>query len=207
MPRERQKRIIITSVRLPLEAMAATMLMTPDMLEERFKDARGAWPFSEIWGERYCAMTAGDYVGQQRGSATNALGKGNIHFQRAKYVGSSRKATPEDLISSLRAHRSYVVVDLRNFPEILLVDIPSEDLIGAAEAGALTVNGWSGKAFDKWLHGRYAVRRVVVSPNQFARARGPHVAVSRRALEGRENPASGKGQEGDDDQIPGKKAV
>lgn len=184
MPERTKKPIIITNVTLPVAQMAASFLMTEEEMIDSMRDGRGAFPFSEIWGARYCRMTSVDYRGETRPPDIIGLGKSRMHFQRSKrFGGGGRSGDVDALLLDLRGIRSVIVVDLRRFPELHLVDIPSADLIGAAEAGALTIHGWSGKAFDKWLQGHYAVRRVTVHANRFTRARGPHMAVSRTGIE------------------------
>ena len=156
-------RIRVTEVTLPAKRIADSLLMREDALRVTMRDGRAAWPFSEIWAERYSHIGAPDHAGEARGYAIVALGRGRVHFQRPKRFGASRSGDAHDLMADLADVREVILVDLRAFPRVDFYPLPSDHLIAAAEAGALGVNGWSGTRFDSWVSGRYDIAREKLS--------------------------------------------
>ena len=165
--------IRVTTVVLPIRKLAESLLMREDALRETMRDGRAAWPFSEIWAERYALIGAPAHAGADLGYSVVAVGKGNVRFQRPKRFGASRSGDSEDLISDLTDVREVIVVDLRAFPALRFLPVPAEDLIGAVRAGALTPNGWSGRRFDAWVGGRYEVVSARLPATSMRRVNSP----------------------------------
>lgn len=140
-------------------------------------DGRGAWPFSEMWGQKLyefvkhtnsnAPLSDGAFVLGQLGNASisvKALTKAGVKFQQSKYVGIGRKSTKETLISSLEACDRVVVVDIVGFPTVRFIPIDATRLISAAHKERLTSAGWTKAKLYAWLKETYTVSEITLTP-------------------------------------------
>ena len=150
--------------------------IAPDETVTAFQDGRGAWPFSEIWGEhlyefiKHCntnnpvsdGAIALEHL-RDVNVSIKALTKSGIKFQQSKYVGYGRKTDQEGLIASIEACDRIIVVNITEFPTVRFIPIDAPRLVGAAYRGTLTTSCWRKPAFYAWLHATYDVSEVTLS--------------------------------------------
>lgn len=156
--------LTILRTKLSVEALSEALHISPDDVVAKFQDARVTSWFAEIWGEKLFSYTKHKSSNQPGSDAAIALGdigrfdigvrcffKSTIKFQKSKFIGSGRSATPEDLIASVEAVERYVIVDLRGFPLLDFYPLDSKALLRLIREGKLTTNGISPARFDKWI--------------------------------------------------------
>lgn len=103
------------------EEIAAALKLTPEDVISKFRDPRITSWFAEIWGERlfgYKRHLSSNHPGSDGALALGNIGRfdisvrcfntNGIKFQKSKFVGSGRSATPEDLIESVESVERYV---------------------------------------------------------------------------------------------------
>jgi len=83
--------------------------------------------------------------------SVRCFNKNTIKFQKSKFIGSGRSATPDDLIGSVESVERVVVVDLRQFPLLRFIPLDSKALLKLIRLGKLTPSGISPARFDSWL--------------------------------------------------------
>lgn len=173
MSGEHLPRIVIGSVTFDSGRLSEALKLPVEAVITAFQDGRGAWPFSELWGERLYEFVkhsnsnnpVSDGVvalAQLRdvSISVKALTRSGIKFQQSKFVGSGRSSTKEGLLSSLEACDRVVVVDITGFPEVLFIPIEATRLLSAAHRDVLTVNGWSKDRLYDWLGQTYRVSTI-----------------------------------------------
>ncbi|MEL6784729.1 MAG: hypothetical protein AAFO61_09910 [Pseudomonadota bacterium] len=161
----------VLRVQFNTDEIAKVLWLDPNQVEEAFRDGRGAWPFSEMWGERLfefikhrnsnqpssdgavSMLALGDFS-----ISIKALSKNGVKFQQSKYVGVGRQSTRASLIESLEQCERVIVVDITQFPQIDFWPLDGGRLISAAHSGALKTSGWSPTRFYKWAKATYDVR-------------------------------------------------
>jgi hypothetical protein len=149
---------------MPLDEIARGLRISTEDAIEKFKDPRVASWFAEIWGETLFGFRrhpSSNNPGSDAKLALGAIGrfeisvrcfnKGNIKFQKSKFIGSGRSATPNDLIESVEAVERIVLVDLRQFPVLDFYPIDSKDILRLIRMGELTNNGLTPRRLDAWL--------------------------------------------------------
>ncbi len=132
---------------------------------EKFRDPRVTSWFAEIWGGTLFGFKrhpSSNYPGSDAQIGLGHIGrfdisvrsfnKGNIKFQKSKFIGSGRKATASDLIDSVEGVERIVIVDLREFPVLDFYPIDSKALLRLIRHGKLTASGIGSKRFDLWIH-------------------------------------------------------
>jgi hypothetical protein len=151
-----------------LAKLSEALRLSSDVVQAAFRDGRGAWPFSEKWGERLFEfathantnMPVSDGVHQlQRlgdlSVSVKALTRAGVKFQQSKDVGSGRKSDRAKLIASLEGCDRVVVVDITSFPEVVFYPIDTRRLLSAAHSGRLGIGGWSPIQFKAWISETY----------------------------------------------------
>jgi len=151
-------------------AIAAALNISTEIVQKEFRDARVTSRFSEHWGAKLYdfakhlntnrAGTDGAVDVGELGAmevSVKCLTRGGVKFQKSKYVGSGRKCTPADLLTSLAETSKVLVVDIRDFPTVCFVPVDTKDLMAAASAGLLTPSGWSDSKFFGWLREKFTV--------------------------------------------------
>ena len=83
--------------------------------------------------------------------SVRCFNKGNIKFQKSKFIGSGRSATSDDLIRSVEDVERVVVVDLRDFPLLSFYPIDSKAILRLIRTGQLTTSGMTPRRFDSWI--------------------------------------------------------
>ena len=168
-------RLQVVSVKFALDELSIALRLPENIVQSALRDGRGAWPFTEAWGERVFeyathantneAFSDGLVSLKRLGNmnvSVKALTGGRLKFQQSKFVGSGRSGDKSDLTASLEACDRVVVVDIRAFPlvEFYPLDVPR--LLSAAHNGVLNTNGWWGAQFEDWVGRTYDVDRLVV---------------------------------------------
>src|ERR1700712_4493672 len=101
---------------MSLDEIARALRVSAADALEKFKDPRvGSW-FAEIWGETLFGFrrhSSSNYPGSDARLTLGAIGRfeisvrcfnrGSIKFQKSKFIGSGRSASPSDLIESVEA--------------------------------------------------------------------------------------------------------
>jgi len=163
-------KITVVEVKLSLVELGAALKISPKDVVAKFRDPGVTSWFAEIWGERlfgYKKHLSSNHPGSDAAINLGTMGRfdigvrcfygSTIKFQKSKFIGSGRSATPEDLISSIESVERYVLVDLRSFPSMRFVPLDSKALLRLIRQGKLTVSGISPKRFDAWLADVFAV--------------------------------------------------
>tara|TARA_B100002003_G_scaffold249527_2_gene286089 strand:- start:2101 stop:2625 length:525 start_codon:yes stop_codon:yes gene_type:complete len=169
-------KLVISRLNFDASEIAAALKVTVEDAISAFQDGRGAWPFSEIWGERLYEfikhsntnnpLSDGAIALEQLRNvevSVKALTKGTLKFQQSKFVGYGRATDQQGLISSIEACDRIIVVDITEFPLVRFVPIDATRLVSAAHKGRLTTSGWRKVAFYAWLHETYEVSEVDLS--------------------------------------------
>ena len=89
--------------------------------------------------------------------SVRCLTKSGIKFQKSKHIGSSRKATQQDVYDAICGVEHIVVADIRSFPELVFIPLDSKWLLQLAHSGRLTAAGMSESKFTKWLSESFAL--------------------------------------------------
>jgi hypothetical protein len=157
-------KITIVEATLSLDELSRALRISAEDALAKFRDPRVTSWFAEIWGERlfsYTKHVSSNHPGSDAAISLGAIGRFDIavrcfntrtiKLQKSKFIGSGRKATPEDLIVSIETVERYVLVDLRRFPSMRFVPLDSKALLRLIRQGKLTVSGISPKRFDAWL--------------------------------------------------------
>jgi hypothetical protein len=168
--------LVVSVVEFDAAAIAAALKLDEHQVVAALRDGRGAWPFSELWGERLFEFVKHSNTNQPSSDgavaleqlrnvnvSVKALTKAGIKFQQSKYVGYGRKTTTDDLIASVEACDRVIVVDIAEFPKVRFIPIDGTRLVSAAHKGKLTANGWSKAQLTNWLDSTYEVSEVQLS--------------------------------------------
>jgi hypothetical protein len=163
--------LTIVETELKLAELSRALRISPEDAVAKFRDPRVTSWFAEIWGERlfgYKKHISSNHPGSDAAINLGTMGRfdigvrcfygSTIKFQKSKFIGSGRSATPEDLIASIEN----VLVDLRNFPSMRFVPLDSKALLRLIRQGKLTVSGISPKRFDAWLAEVFDVTTVSI---------------------------------------------
>ncbi len=176
MPKDR---ITVVEAAFSLDDIAAALKLTPHDVIEKFRDPRITSWFAEIWGERlfgYKKHLNSNYAGSDGAIQLGDMGRfdisvrcfntNGVKFQKSKFIGSGRRATPDDLIESIESVERYVLVDLRQFPLLRFYPIDSKALLRLIRLGKLTASGITTRAFDRWIAEAFdvTVNRIALGP-------------------------------------------
>jgi hypothetical protein len=166
-------KLIISKITFDIAALSAALKISDDDVVAAFRDGRGAWPFTEIWGAKLYefikhantnqAFSDGAVALKQLRDvkiSVKALTGGKLKFQQSKYVGFGRKTDKDGLIKSIEECDRIVVVDLTEFPLVRFLPIDSARLVGAAHKDELTTNGWSHKQLHTWVKKTYELSEI-----------------------------------------------
>ena len=169
-------KLVISKVVFDLEALSAALKLNPNEVRLAFRDGRGAWPFSEMWGEKLFEFvkhansnhpTSDGAVALEQLRNVNvsvkALSPAGVKFQQSKFVGIKRTGTKEDLLASVEACDRVVVVDVTDFPEVRFIPIDGTRLVSAVHRNELGLNGWKPVRLRRWLEATYSVSEVTLS--------------------------------------------
>jgi hypothetical protein len=156
------------------EIARALRISSADALE-KFRDPRVSSWFAEIWGETlfgFKRYPSSNNPGSDAKLSLGAIGrfeisvrsfnKGNIRFQKSKFIGSSRRGTMEDLIRSVEEVERIVLVDLRQFPVVVFYPVDSKAILRVIRQGGLSLSGMSPKRFDAWVSKEFELRTVTI---------------------------------------------
>lgn len=168
--------LIISRIEFDVTAIASALKISEDQAISALRDGRGAWPFSEIWGEKLYEfikhsnsnMPFSDgavALGQLRDAniSVKALTRGGVKFQQSKYVGYGRGTDKSGLVASIEASDRVVLVDITDFPVVRFIPIDSTRLVSAAHTERLTVSGWSKAKLYEWLEEVYDLSEISLS--------------------------------------------
>lgn len=166
-------KLVVSIVVFDVDAIAAALKLQPEQVTAAFRDGRGAWPFSELWGERLFEFVKHSNTNEPSSDgavaleqlrnvnvSVKSLSKAGVKFQQSKFVGFGRKTTKENLVASVEACDRVVVVDITEFPRTRFIPLDGTRLVSAVHQGKLTANGWSKAQVIKWLTETYEVSEV-----------------------------------------------
>jgi hypothetical protein len=166
----RRQPLVVVQATLALDEIARGLRIAPDDAVEKFRDPRVASWFAEIWGETlfgYRRHASSNYPGSDARLSLGPIGrfeisvrcfnKGNIKFQKSKFIGSGRSATAEDLVRSVEEVECIVLVDLRRFPTLSFYPIDSKSVLRLIRTGQLTTGGMTPRRLDAWLEETFAL--------------------------------------------------
>jgi len=156
--------LTVLRTKLSLDDISKALRITPEEAVAKFQDARITSWFAEIWGERlfnYTKHPSANHPGSDAAIALGDIGRfdigvrcffrNKIKFQKSKFIGSGRRATMADLISSIEDVERYVIVDLRQFPQLDFYPLDTKALLRLVREGKLKTNGISPARFDAWV--------------------------------------------------------
>ena len=159
----RQALTVVRST-LALDEIARALRISSKDALEKFTDPRVVSWFAEIWGETLFGFRrhpSSNHPGSDASLVLGAIGrfdisvrcfnKGNVKFQKSKFIGSGRKGTTSDLIESVEAVERIVIVDLRDFPTLDFYPIDSKIVLKRIREGQLTLTGLTPKRFAAWM--------------------------------------------------------
>lgn len=161
-------KLVVSRVTFDTDAIAKALRIKAEDVIKAFRDGRGAWPFSEVWGESLHGfikhnntnypLSDGAVALSQLGDfriSVKALTGNGVKFQQSKDVGAGRTSTVDGLIRSLEACDRVIVVDLVEFPLVVFIPIDTTRLIGAVNRKELGVSGWKRDRLYQWLDATY----------------------------------------------------
>lgn len=173
-PSNKRPLTVVRSV-VSLEDIANALRISSTDALEKFQDPRVASWFAEIWGETlfgFLRYPSSNNPGSDGKITLGPIGRfeisvrcfnrGNIKFQKSKFIGSGRTATPNDLIESVEAVERVVIVDLREFPILYFYPIDSKDILREIRQNRLTATGLTPKRFDALVSANYDVTSVEI---------------------------------------------
>src|SRR3954463_9888803 len=118
-----KQQLVVVQAELSLTEIARALRISESDAAEKFKDPRVASWFAEIWGETlfgYKRHLSSNNPGSDAKLTLGAIGrfeisvrcfnKGNIKFQKSKFIGSKRSGSMEDLIQSVEDVERIVIV-------------------------------------------------------------------------------------------------
>ena len=184
----KQELVVVQSI-LSLEEIANALRIAEADAIEKFQDPRVASWFAEIWGETlfgYRRHASSNHPGSDAALSLGPIGrfdisvrcfnKGNIKFQKSKFIGSGRRGNVDDLITSVEEVERMVVVDLRKFPCLTFYPLDSKSILRLIRTGRLTNTGLTPRRFDAWITEEYLLEFKTIelpipsSPNDSATA-------------------------------------
>ena len=123
---------------------------------KEFKDGRVVSRFSEYWTEKLYGFKKSNNSNTSGHDGTienplfgtlyvcvRSLTKTGIKFQQSKFIGSGRNCTSDNLIESIKGIDFEIVVDIVDFPCILLSAVSADNLLKMIEDGKITPGGLS----------------------------------------------------------------
>lgn len=169
----RRPKIVISRVKFDVGLIADALRLTEEEVIRAFRDGRGAWPFSEMWGQKLYEfimhsnsnkpLSDGAIALEQLRDfnvSVKALTRTGIKFQQSKDVGYGRTSTKEGLLASLESCDRVVAVDLTSFPTVNFLPIDTTRLVSAVHNGHLGTNGWTPSKVYEWLAATYEVSTI-----------------------------------------------
>jgi hypothetical protein len=169
-------RLVVSVVEFNVASIAKALKLEPAQITAAFQDGRGAWPFSELWGERLFEFVKHSNSNEPSSDgavaldqlrnvnvSVKALSKAGVKFQQSKFVGYGRTTTKENLIASVEACDRVVVVDITEFPKVRFIPLDGTRLVSAVHNRKLTANGWSKARLLNWLSETYDVSEVILA--------------------------------------------
>jgi hypothetical protein len=155
---------------LSIEKISESLNIPPSDVVTKFRDGRVTSWFAEIWGERlfsYKKHLNSNHPGSDGSIELGHIGPFNISvrsltnagikFQKSKDIGSKRRASQHDLYNAISDVERVVIVDIRNFPDILFMPLDSKWLLRHAHNGTLTPSGLSAAKLYQLIHAEFAV--------------------------------------------------
>ena len=146
------------------------------MASRLIRDPRVVSWFAEIWGETLFGFRrhpSSNHPGSDASLVLGAIGrfdisvrcfnKGNVKFQKSKFIGSGRKGTMDDLIDSVETVERIVIVDLRGFPQLDFYPIDSKVVLKRIREGQLTLTGLTPKRFGTWIDDVFDINVVDIA--------------------------------------------
>jgi hypothetical protein len=170
-----KQQLVVVQASLSLAEIARSLRISESDAIEKFQDPRVTSWFAEIWGETlfgYRRHVSSNHPGSDAQLALGPIGrfdisvrcfnKGNIKFQKSKFIGFGRNASAEDLIASVEDVERMVVVDLRRFPLLSFYPIDSKSILRLIRLGELTKSGITPRRFDAWIARDFDVIRKTI---------------------------------------------
>jgi hypothetical protein len=136
------------------QIIADALWINYDQAEKEFKDGRVVSRFSEYWTEKLYGFkkSSNTNTAMYDGYITNpllgklyisvrSLTKSGIRFQQSKFIGSGRHCNRDDLINSISNIDFEIVVDIVDFPCVMLSVVSAGNLLEKIKSGRITPSG------------------------------------------------------------------
>lgn len=153
-------RVVVKRAAFDPAAIAKALHVPEAVAVAKLRDGRVVAQWAEVWGARLYAYVVhghanvaasdGAVLAQELGDlgvSVKSLTARGVKFQQSIFVGKNRPCSQEDLANSIARVDRYVVVDIRAFPQVDFVVLPSTWLLQETHAGRLQPGGWSASAF------------------------------------------------------------
>lgn len=153
-------------IRFDINKIAEALCITPDQAIKEFRDGRVISRFSEYWAGQIYDFKKMDntnnegydgiieipllgkfYVG------VRSLTKSGIRFQKSKFIGSGRHCTINNLTESIEDIDFEIVVDILDFPCIIMSPVDKNKLLDLINTGELTTGGFNRNQFYDKIFG------------------------------------------------------
>lgn len=153
-------------IKFDVDKIADALCITSDQAIKEFRDGRVISRFSEYWAGKIYDFKKEDntnnegydgiveipllgkfYVG------VRSLTKSGIRFQKSKFMGSGRHCNINNLIESIQDIDFEIVVDILDFPCIIMSPVDKDKLLYLINNGELTMSGFNRKQFYKKIFG------------------------------------------------------
>jgi hypothetical protein len=169
----KRPKLVVSCVKFDASLISSALRVTQNEVLEAFRDGRGAWPFSEMWGKTLYefikhsnsnkplsdGMVALDQL-RDFNISVKALSKNGVKFQQSKDVGFGRTSTKEGLLVSLESCDRVIVVDLTEFPDVNFLPLDTTRLVSAVHKGELGIAGWKKAKLYRWINATYEVSHI-----------------------------------------------
>jgi hypothetical protein len=168
--------LIISTIEFDADLIANGLKLSVEQVTEAFRDGRGAWPYSEVWGEKLFEFVKHSNSNQPSSDgavaleqlrnvnvSVKALTPAGVKFQQSKFVGFRRSGSKDDLLASVEACDRVIVVDVTDFPVVRFIPIDGTRLVSAVHTGQLGTNGWRPARLRSWLNETYEVSETVLT--------------------------------------------
>lgn len=153
------KKIIKYSLDFDIDSLASALHISKQAALEEFQDGRVAARFAEHWASHlfHFIKHPSNYPRSDGKIKTNGIGDieisvktlthNGVKFQRSKHVGMGRTCTKDDLINSLSDVDRFCIVDITTFPNVKIILISSQIIMGWVVNNQLTPSGISKTKF------------------------------------------------------------
>jgi hypothetical protein len=173
-----RERLEVLRATLDNDAIARVLALSPGEVDQLFHDGRAAAPFCERWAlhlfgyqgrhNRNEAITGTLQADLSHDVQVRVLVK-RILFQPSGDQGKGRSSSKDKLVAALERVETWVVADVRCWPNVNFYPLDTKLLLREAWAGRLGTAGWTAKRFEQWLAQTFTVKLEPVSQARLSR--------------------------------------